>query len=156
LFYSLNGIEKYKDIIRKKGDRGMCEEKITIYYGNQEVMEYKQKLINKRDNIRKKFVNDFLNEMYIYDIDLEEIEKLIVEDKLTLRIVKNGEKKSYKLPDKELSKILSEGSKYLESIGLKITYKEKNERRKGLIFNKDVKIEIWEIDCSNIVIGGAK
>ena len=128
----------------------MCEEKIAIYYGNQEVMEYKQKLINKRDNIRKKFVNNFLNEMYIYDIDLEEIEKLIVENKLTLRIVKNGEKKSYKLPDKELSKILSEGSKYLESIGLKVTYKKKNERRKGLIFNKDVEIEIWEIDCSNI------
>ena len=128
----------------------MCEEKITIQYENQEVMEYKQKLANKRDGMRKKFVNDFLNEMYFYDIDLEEIEKLIVENKLTLRIVKNGEKKSYKLPDKELSKILSEGSKYLESIGLKVTYKEKNERRKGLIFNKDVKIETWEIDCRNI------
>lgn len=128
----------------------MCEEKITIQYENQEVMEYKQKLANKRDGMRKKFVNDFLNEMYFYDIDLEEIEKLIVENKLTLRIVKNGEKKSYKLPDKELSKILSKGSKYLESIGLKVTYKEKNERRKGLIFNKDVKIETWEIDCSNI------
>ena len=134
----------------------MCKEKITIYYGNQEVIEYKQKLANKRDGMRKKFVNDFLNEMYLYDIDLEEIEKLIVENKLTLRIVKNGEKKSYKLPDKELSKILSEGSEYVESIGLKVTYKKKNERRKGLIFNKDVKIEIWEIDCSNIVIGGAK
>ncbi len=122
---------------------------------SKEYLEYKQGLIEKREDRRREYISRFFRIMQNFDIDLGEVEEIIVtkENVLLSSLVEVWE-----VTKKETNRvgvsfddyggileIVRYGSKALESIGIKVNYHEEKKGRG--IFKKSV--DVWKVDCRN-------
>ena len=122
-----------------------------------ELNQYKQRIEDNRKEQRELCVKLFLEMMVQKKINLMEIEKITVvkeNNSVTMKVLScaSGEREIElnKLEKSVIIEMMEEDKDLIESIGAKVNYYEKDEIKKGIVFNKTVKTSVWEIDCTNI------